>query len=197
VPSIVLAEHYNMYRTYDPTTGRYLEAGPIALAGGLNLYGYAVNSPTDFIDPTGLFCVYQQLTGRMTCYPWSPALPPECRETCDQPGTPRDGLPPYYDELGYSGTGDGRNNPEMQGVPNVGPIPQGPWMFTGSPYRSPNTGNNTMRLTPLSGTACGPPRDCDTFRIHGNDAENDASTGCVVLPLNRIRIPTNEVIFVQ
>jgi hypothetical protein len=64
-------------------------------------------------------------------------------------------------------------------------------MFTGSPYRSPNTGNNTMRLTPLSGNACGPPRDCDTFRIHGNDAENDASTGCVVLPLNRIRIPTN------
>jgi uncharacterized protein RhaS with RHS repeats len=79
-----------MFRTLDPATGRYLEADPIALAGGLNLYGYAANSPTNFIDPTGLFCVYQQLTGRMTCYPWSPVLPPECRKTCDQPGTPRD-----------------------------------------------------------------------------------------------------------
>jgi hypothetical protein len=26
---------------------------------------------------------------------------------------------------GYSGAGDGKNKPEMQDVPNVGPIPQG------------------------------------------------------------------------
>jgi RHS repeat-associated protein len=32
--------HYNYFRDYDPTTGRYIEADPIGLEGGLNLYSY-------------------------------------------------------------------------------------------------------------------------------------------------------------
>jgi len=46
--------HYNYFRTYDPATGRYLEADPIGQAGGLNPYGYALNSPLSFGDPLGL-----------------------------------------------------------------------------------------------------------------------------------------------
>jgi RHS repeat-associated protein len=44
---------YNYFRTYDPSTGRYLESDPIGLEGGLNTYGYALQNPLTYIDPTG------------------------------------------------------------------------------------------------------------------------------------------------
>ena len=56
--------HYNYYRSmYDPTTGRYGEADPIGLAGGLNLYSYVGGNPVNAIDPLGLFEIYGNWTG--------------------------------------------------------------------------------------------------------------------------------------
>jgi RHS repeat-associated protein len=43
-----------LFRAYDPNTGRWLNRDPIAENGGLNLYGYCADDPTDFTDPLGL-----------------------------------------------------------------------------------------------------------------------------------------------
>jgi RHS repeat-associated protein len=45
--------HYNLYRDYDPTTGRYLEADSLGLQAGINVYAYAQSSPSNLKDPTG------------------------------------------------------------------------------------------------------------------------------------------------
>jgi RHS repeat-associated protein len=49
------AQHYyNLYRDYNPTTGRYIQADPIGLAGDANPYLYAMGNPLRYNDPTGL-----------------------------------------------------------------------------------------------------------------------------------------------
>jgi hypothetical protein len=77
---------------------------------------------------------------------------------------------------GYAGTGKGRNNPAMQDVIDVGPLPCG-YYTIGPAYEHPKLGKVTMNLTPdPSNQMFGR----DDFRIHGNNAEDDASEGCMV-----------------
>jgi len=46
--------HYNYFRDYDASLGRYGESDPIGLRGGLNTYAYAKLMPLAAIDPRGL-----------------------------------------------------------------------------------------------------------------------------------------------
>lgn len=45
--------HYNLHRYYDPSTGQYLSADPVGLAGGLRTHAY-VHDPMQWGDPFGL-----------------------------------------------------------------------------------------------------------------------------------------------
>jgi RHS repeat-associated protein len=46
--------HYNYFRDYDPSIGRYVESDPVGLTGGFNTYGYVGNNPVTFTDSRGL-----------------------------------------------------------------------------------------------------------------------------------------------
>jgi hypothetical protein len=78
---------------------------------------------------------------------------------------------------GYSGTGAGRNNPAMQGVGDVGPIPQGQYII-GPPHDTAHHGPFVLALTPAQGNhAFGR----SGFLIHGDNVRHDASKGCIIL----------------
>jgi RHS repeat-associated protein len=58
--------YYNLFRWYVPGWGRYGQADPIGLRGGMNLFGYVKGNPLRFVDPFGL----------ATCSPWEPVGSP-------------------------------------------------------------------------------------------------------------------------
>jgi hypothetical protein len=87
--------------------------------------------------------------------------------------------------IGYSGAGVGKNNPSMEGIVDVGPIPCGNYLIKGPPFDSPKHGKFVLYLVPDADTkariiAYG--RDPNTFLLHGDSIENagTASQGCVI-----------------
>lgn len=89
---------------------------------------------------------------------------------------------------GYSGHGLGRNNPEMESVADVGPIPVGLYTIqlitdaAGQPIAHKDAKGTTlaapvMRLIPDADNEMYGRTD---FLCHGNNATNDASLGCAI-----------------
>jgi RHS repeat-associated protein len=47
--------NYNVFRDYDPQTGRYIESDPIGLEAGVNTFAYVRGNPVGRMDPLGLW----------------------------------------------------------------------------------------------------------------------------------------------
>jgi RHS repeat-associated protein len=46
--------YYYRARYYDPNSGRFVSEDPLEFMGEKNYYRYALNNPTNYVDPTGL-----------------------------------------------------------------------------------------------------------------------------------------------
>lgn len=80
---------------------------------------------------------------------------------------------------GYSGHGDGLNNPSMTNVPDVGPLPPGKYKIN-KPIQDEHVGVFALPLTP------DPSNDMhgrSAFFIHGDNPQlnHTASNGCIIL----------------
>lgn len=82
---------------------------------------------------------------------------------------------------GYSGKkGTCRNNPSCTGEKNKGPLPVGSYTI-GKSYDSQKCGPLALPLTPSGGQNMFGRGD---FLIHGDNAAQDASEGCIILARN-------------
>ena len=81
--------------------------------------------------------------------------------------------------IGYAGHGPGRNNPALQNIVNVGPIPQGWYTIQKPAYNTDEHGPFVMRLDPDEGNEM---HGRAGFLIHGDNARHEASHGCIILP---------------
>lgn len=79
---------------------------------------------------------------------------------------------------GYSGFGAGKNSPEREAMPGVGPIPAGRWRIA-SKYDSAKVGPYALVLEPNGAD----PHGRSAFRIHGDSIAHPgtASHGCIIL----------------
>lgn len=98
--------------------------------------------------------------------------------------------------IGYSGNSTGKNNPDMEEVQAVGPIPRGQWHI-GPVYDHPHLGPVVMNLTPVGHDAHGR----TAFRIHGDSSQHpgEASDGCIVASRairEQIALSTDKVLYV-
>ena len=80
---------------------------------------------------------------------------------------------------GYSGAGEGKNNPQAEGEPNVGPIPKGTYTIE-APVDTVTHGPYVLRLDPneaneMYGRA--------GFLMHGDSVVHPgtASEGCIIM----------------
>lgn len=84
---------------------------------------------------------------------------------------------------GYSGYEEGYNNPALQRVRCVGPIPTGDWSIQGPPIDTQSHGPFVLHIVPKPGTET---FDRSGFLMHGDSVAHPgaASEGCIIM--NRV-----------
>lgn len=83
--------------------------------------------------------------------------------------------------MAFSGEGEGKNNPDMQHVANVGPIPRGAYLI-GAQTDNPKFHQPALHLVPLTGTEV---YGRSGFLLHGGTE----SHGCILAdPVARQRV---------
>jgi hypothetical protein len=92
----------------------------------------------------------------------------------------------HFVSSGYSGKGRGKNNPALEGVKGVGPIPTGFYKI-GSPYNSKRVGPFALPLEPVDnkmGDDTHERTGRGAFRMHGDSVSHpgEASNGCIIMP---------------
>jgi len=80
----------------------------------------------------------------------------------------------------YSGNGKGLNNPKMQDIHGIGPIPQGLWRIVRWDDQHGDKGPQVAVLEPDGHDAFGR----SAFLVHGDNSEmnHTASHGCIIAP---------------
>jgi len=81
---------------------------------------------------------------------------------------------------GYSGFDEGKNNPALQAMHDVGPIPQGDWTILGPPVNTAVHGPFVLTLKPAAGTNT---FGRSGFLMHGDSIPEpgSASRGCIIM----------------
>jgi len=81
---------------------------------------------------------------------------------------------------GYAGHGEGKNNPSMERIHDIGPLPKGTY-YIGKVIDSPHTGPFTIILIPDKDNKMYGRGD---FRMHGDSIKEPgtASNGCIIMP---------------
>lgn len=85
---------------------------------------------------------------------------------------------PHLVAKGYSGFGEGKNNPGMQDHPDLGPIPRGEYQV-GVPHDTDSHGPFVMSLTPAPANEM---FGRSGFLMHGDSIAHpgSASHGCII-----------------
>jgi RHS repeat-associated protein len=97
--------YYNYFRDYDPAIGRYVQADPLGLDAGLNIFSYVSNNPIQKSDKLGLaedmWCVVKCAS---KCYTFQQMLCVIAYSLCMGPDTKTNPRVPTRPTQGEGGT---------------------------------------------------------------------------------------------